>query len=209
MFSQIGSLNGLKNFKRVESEYFKTCFAYNYSYRSTMTVKHGVLSIAEYLSCFLIYLMTTVGLHEFLHLSVLRQLGGDGYIVLHPLGGGGVVYTHFPTAANGELIVLFSGGILVFVIYTIFALWNYKDENYEELAALVPIALMQLFYGLYEGVFKPTLSDVNYVNYASIPAVLGFGIGLAFPIKHRGKWVPLFYALVAEFVYQFDRVSDT
>jgi hypothetical protein len=140
-----------------------------------MALKNALASIAEYATCFLLYYWLTVGIHEYLHLSVLRLLGGEGHIILTAYGGA-MVFDQMSTNPYGFLLTSLSGGIGVAAIYALLAVWNWKDGDIEEWAALLPIAAMQLGYGIYEGVFLSILPFQTFLNYAWIPTFIGFGI---------------------------------
>jgi len=140
-----------------------------------MGIKKALESIAEFATCFILYYWLTVGIHEYLHLSVLRWLGGDGHIVLTYYGGA-MVFDKMSTVPYGFLLTSLAGGIGVALIYGVFALWNWKDGDIEEWAALLPISAMQLGYGIYEGIFLSILPFQTFLDYAWIPTIIGFGI---------------------------------
>jgi hypothetical protein len=140
-----------------------------------MTIKSALGSIAEYGTCLILYYWLTVGIHEYLHLSVLRWLGGDGHIILTPYGGA-MLIDKMSAVPYSYLLTSLAGGIGVALIYGLLALWNWKDGDIEEWAALLQISAMQLGYGIYEGIFLNILPFQTYLDYAWIPSIIGFGI---------------------------------
>jgi hypothetical protein len=138
-------------------------------------LKNGLASIGEFVTCFILYFWLTLAIHEFLHLNVLRWLGGDGHIILTSYGGAMVYDVVSPNPYSGILVGL-AGGVGVAAIYAVLALWNWKDADFEEWAALIPIAAMQLGYGIYEVVFLKILPFETYIANAWIPSIVGFVI---------------------------------
>jgi len=140
-----------------------------------------LLSIAEYVTCFIIYLFVRLPVHEWIHLTVLRLFGGDGYIV-PTFWGAQTVFTRMPTHVT---IVAFAGGLGLGAIFFALAYWDWHDEDIEECAALLPHALSESFYGVFEGLFIPIigfwgakLTMEQFLQYASIIGVAGWLIGL-------------------------------
>ena len=157
-----------------------------------MGLKGGLASIAEFVTCFIIYFGLTVAIHEFMHLGVLRLLGGDGHIILTGYGALMVIDIQSSNPYSSFLVGL-AGGIGVALIYGLLALWNWNDAEFEEWAALIPISSMQLGYGIYEAVFLGILPFDTFLAYAWIPAAIGFAI-VAFP----ALWI-LFKQIEARF----------
>ena len=140
-----------------------------------MGIKNALASVAEYATCLVLYYWLTVGIHEYLHLNVLRWLGGDGHIILTYYGGA-MVFDKMSPISYSFLLTSLAGGIGVAAIYGLLALWNWKDGDIEEWAALLPISAMQLGYGVYEGIFLSILPFQTFLDYAWIPTIIGFGI---------------------------------
>jgi hypothetical protein len=159
--------------------------------------KNGLASIAEFVTCFVLYFWLTVAIHEFLHLSVLRWLGGDGHIILTGYGGA-MVYDKTSSNPYSSLLVGLAGGVGVALIYGLLALWNWKDADFEEWAALIPISAMQLGYGIYEAVFLNVLSFETYLKYAWIPSLVGFVVVA----------VPAFWILVNQIYVRFSAPDE-
>lgn len=113
-------------------------------------IKRKLLSLAEFITCIIIYTYFTLPLHEWIHLSVLKMLGGNGYILSTPFGGFTVI-TESPKFF--EFLVPFSGGIFVGLIYTVLFLWNKYSDDIEEMMALLPNITSQFTYGIFEGLF--------------------------------------------------------
>jgi len=148
--------------------------------------KEIALRVAEYVVCFLLFTYFTTALHEWLHLSVLKWLGGDGYIT-KTWYGGAVVFTEMP---SNPTIVAFAGGIGIAILYTILFLWDYYDNDYEEAAALLPVIGGQLAYGLYEGFFIYTIPFSEFMKWSEVVSVTGWTVGLliGFYIMFKG-WI--------------------
>ena len=140
-----------------------------------MGLKGGLASIAEFVTCFVVYFGLTVPIHEFLHLNVLRMLGGEGHIILTGYGALMKVDT-YSSNPYSSLFIGLAGGIGVALIYGLLALWNWNDAEFEEWAALIPIAAMQLGYGIYEAVFVGILPLNTFIAYSWIPASISFAI---------------------------------
>ncbi len=155
-------------------------------------LKGGLASIAEFVTCFIIYFGMTIAIHEVMHLNVLRFLGGDGHIILTGYGALMVVDIQSSNPWSSILIGL-AGGIGVALIYGVLALWNWNDAEYEEWAALIPISAMQLGYGVYEAVFLSILPFETFLAYAWVPAIICFTI----------VFVPAFWILVKQIEARF------
>jgi len=142
--------------------------------------KQLFISIAEYAFCLTIFLFVDTGIHEWSHLTILRLLGGDGYIIKTPFGAG-VVWTQMPTHPLGPLIVSFGGGIGAAIIMLIIIIWDLWDDV-EEAAAAFPIFTRNLVYGIYEGLFiLNTPRDVYIQNgmvISNLAFVVGVGLGI-------------------------------
>jgi hypothetical protein len=137
-----------------------------------MTLKSGVLSIAEYATCLALYYFMILGVHEYIHLTVLRALHGDGYIILTWYGAS----VHFTQTPSNFLLVALSGGLGLALIYGLLALWNLKDGDIEEFAVVFPFAGLQLAYGLVEGFLIGAIPFGQFYLYGELASAVGFAI---------------------------------
>jgi len=141
-----------------------------------MDWKNAAWSITIFIWCYLLYYALTTFIHEALHLFTLRSFGGEGYITL-TASGGLTQFTKLP-APEGMFMIALSGGIGVALIYTMFAIINFKQHSTEEFAALLPFIFGQLAYGLFEGFYVFTMPRVVFNYYGAIIANVGFIAGL-------------------------------
>ena len=116
-------------------------------------MKRLFLSLAEYVVCFMLYTWFTVPLHEWIHLEVLKWLGGDGYII-KTWYGGAVIFTKPP---SNPTIVALAGGLGVAILYALIFYWDYYDGDWEEAGAVLPQLFSQLFYGVFEASYIYTM----------------------------------------------------
>jgi len=132
--------------------------------------RETLLSILEIVVCYAIYVFITVPIHEFLHMYVLKALGGDGYCRLTPFGAE-VIFTKMPRM---PWLVTLSGGVLTGLIFLALAYWDYIDGDWEEYIALHMTAWPQIFYGVFETVAITRLPLTAYIMWADI--IMGAGI---------------------------------
>jgi len=149
-----------------------------------MKVKEILLSIAEYTIYFALFMYFTTPIHEWVHLQLLRFLGGDGYIVMTWYGAS-VIFTRQPSHPT---IVALGGGIAAAFFYSLKAYWNYISMDWEELAALLPHIGGQLFYGIFEGLYIYTMPFSECLKWASIVQSVGFMLGLLVSLYVILKW---------------------
>lgn len=155
-----------------------------------MTVSNIAKVAFNFLLCFILYFWLTVAIHEWIHLSVLRSLGGDGYI-MRTWYGGATVFTATPHSwlgVSGWAWTAFAGGIGVALIYSLLALENWFEASAEEFVSLMPIIGAQLFYGVYEGLFEASLPQSAYLYYANFVVFSGFIAGFFVPVQWYSKW---------------------
>jgi len=146
-----------------------------------MNIKQMILSIAEYVTYFVIFYYVRLPIHEWCHLSILRMLGGDGYIRA-TLWGAETVFTRMPTHPT---IVAFSGGLGLGTIF-LFLMWtDWIDGDYEEVSALLPNCLSEYSYGVFEGLLIPgiglfggKLTMAEFLKYGTWIGVAGWTFGL-------------------------------
>jgi hypothetical protein len=138
-----------------------------------MNLKTFALTITEYIICLLLYTFFTAPLHEWLHLTTLRRLGGDGYII-QTWWGAETVFTKTPT--NPTLVAL-AGGIGVAILYALIFYWDYYDGDLEEASAVLPLIGSQLAYGIFEALFVYTMPLGQYIYWATIISNIGWATG--------------------------------
>lgn len=139
-----------------------------------MKLKPLLMSIAEYVLYFALYMYFVIPIHEWIHLQLLKLFGGDGYIAMTWYGGG-VVFTKQPTHPT---IVALSGGIGIAILYGIIAYWNYISMDWEELASLLPNIGSQLFYGIFEGTYIYVMPFQEFLKWGTLIQMIGWSIGL-------------------------------
>lgn len=103
------------------------------------------------LAVLLIYYYVSMVVHEFTHLAILKLLGGDGYI---DWMRGCVVITSpplsvFAVACSGGIVL---GIVLIIVTYLLLHYIDFGEEGEIFVLLLIPIAVFQVLYGIYEGV---------------------------------------------------------
>lgn len=138
-----------------------------------MVSKENIISVVSVFLFAILFYGMAIGLHEVIHLSVLRALGGDGHLIFSWYYVF-IVYDQFPVPVYGDMLVAFSGGVGIGILFLLLALLNFDDA--EEQAALIPLAIMQLTYGIFEGLFIRTMS---LYDYCYLGQIIGFG-ALAF-----------------------------
>jgi len=146
-----------------------------------MKVRQMLFSIAEYVTCFIIFYFVRLPVHEWLHLDVARLFGGDGYII-KTIWGALTVFTKMP---RHPTVVAFAGGLGLGAIFLILAYWDWHDWDFEEFAALLPHAFSEVSYGTFEGLFLPVmgffgtkLTMEQFIQYGTIIGLAGWIIGL-------------------------------
>jgi len=146
-----------------------------------MNVRQMLFSIAEYVTCFMVFYLVRLGVHEFFHLEVAILFGGDGYII-KTFWGASTVLTKMPTHPT---VVAFAGGLGLGTIFFILAYWDWCDWDFEECSALLPHAFSETAYGIFEGLFLPVmgfwgtkLTIEQFIQYGSIISLTGWIIGL-------------------------------
>lgn len=139
-----------------------------------MSKKSMVWSITGFMSYLLIYWWLTTTIHEWVHLTVLQLLGGNGYI----LKGISASYVVFTTSPSNSFLVALSGGIGVVILYGVLALLNYKNFNPEGYAAMFPLIVSQLFYAIYEAIYIFIIPTSQFISTGQLVSLLGFLVGL-------------------------------
>jgi len=140
-----------------------------------------LMSMAEYVTCVIIFYFVRLPVHEWFHLEVARLFGGDGYII-KTFWGAATIFTKMPTHVT---IVALAGGLGLGTLFLILAYWDWHDWDIEEFSALLPHALSEVSYGTFEGLFLPVLGFFGtkltmeqFLQYASIIGVAGWIVGL-------------------------------
>ena len=141
------------------------------------SIKQLLLSIAEYVVCFAIFMFVEVGIHEYCHLYVLTLLGGKGYIILTWYGAACVIES-MPPQWYAPMLVSLAGGLGVFIIYTVLAVWDWLDGDFEEMASLIPFSAKNLAYGLFETAFVFVMPLHEYIKWGTVVSIAGFTVGL-------------------------------
>lgn len=139
-----------------------------------MDYKEALFVIARTLGIAGLFYVLTFLYHEAVHLFVLNMTGGEGHMIFGQ-GFGFVVIDKLPTVQYGDIIVAFSGGIAMGFILLILALILLDDA--EEKAALIPLAIMQLTYGIFEGCFIRSMSLNVYLELAQLVSYLALAFG--------------------------------
>ncbi len=136
------------------------------------------LRVLEFAACYMLYNFLTVGTHEWIHLRVLKWLGGDGYIQATMFGGECVV-TKLPE--HGLWLFYLSGGLMTGLIMLALALLEWMDRDYEKYAALQLCAWPQLTYAVFECLF-PDLPLLQYLWWSPLALAAGDAVGGLFAI---------------------------
>jgi|GEM_PF-3205722 len=129
-------------------------------------------SVATFIIIGLIFLISSAGIHEYIHLKVLSLLGGDGYIVL--LSEYTAADTVIITPPSNYTLYALSGGIFTALMFLALAYFAWSKKFTEMFAALIPVILMETFYGIFEGAFW-SLPVEQYMAFA-YPIVIGAGL---------------------------------
>jgi len=140
-----------------------------------------IQSIAEYVIYFILFYYVRMPVHEWIHLEVLRMFGGDGYIRA-TFWGAETVFTKMPSHPT---CVAFAGGLGLGTIF-LFLIWtDWIDGDWEEVSALLPNCLSEFSYGVFEGLFIPSigffgakLTQAQYIKYGTTIGVAGWTFGL-------------------------------
>jgi len=140
-----------------------------------------LMSMAEYVTCFMIFYLVRIGVHEWFHLETAILFGGEGYII-KTFFGALTVFTKMP---RHPTVVAFAGGLGLGAIFFALAYWDWHDWDIEECAALLPHAFSETAYGIFEGLFLPImgfwgakLTIEQFLQYASIIGLAGWLVGL-------------------------------
>jgi len=149
------------------------------------SLRKGLLSLAEYVFCYFLFMFMEIGIHEYCHLWALVSLGGKGYIEITWFGAQCVI-TRVPPQWYGPTLVALAGGIGVFLLYSIIVYWDWIDEDYEEMAACLPMWLKNLVYGLFEGFMLWRMPSEEFLKWALIICGVSFVAGIFISIT---TWV--------------------
>jgi hypothetical protein len=144
--------------------------------------------MAEYIICLLLYTYFSTPIHEWLHLNILRWLGGEGYIV-QTWWGAEVIFTKQPS--NPTLVAL-AGGIGVAILYFLIFYWDYYDGDLEEASAVLPLIGSQLTYGIFEALFVYRMPLGEYIFWGGLVSGIGWAIGFLVSLKFIVKWLSQF-----------------
>jgi len=74
-------------------------------------------------------------------------------------------------------LIALSGGIGVFLLYSIIIYWDWYDKDYEEMVACIPAWLKNLAYGLFEGFWLFQMAPIEFLKWAIIIDSVAFIIG--------------------------------
>ena len=146
-----------------------------------------IRKIVEFLTCFAIYWMIALNLHEWGHFSINKLQGGDGYVKYpHFIDGQHWIITQgYPIwleRASGGLVVALVLGILWYWARRTPTSWDLDDE-----ACFGIIGLIQLAYGLTEG-FLYSDNAVLWGIEAGVATVIGGGVGLWYYVPKLARW---------------------
>jgi len=134
--------------------------------------------LIKYIIHLFMFMLITAGMHEFFHLTLLKLLGGEGYIGLS-FWGAYIIPERMPP--RGAWIALLGGGFLTALTLTILGLW-FENEP-EEKAAVLPHILTQITYGICEALIWPILPISKFILITNIITftlfILGSIIGIA------------------------------
>lgn len=133
------------------------------------------LAFTKFLVLLFAFNYFTTGIHEWIHLSVLKYFGGNGYIVRTWLGGGATVFTK---NSSNPFIVALSGGVFVGLLFLAIALLDWSTFDSEGFAGVLPIALSQISYGVFEAFFMYSMPRGEYMAWAGLANAIGLFIGL-------------------------------
>lgn len=136
---------------------------------------------------FMFVALMVTGEHEWIHLNVLRFFGGDGHIIMTPLGGAGVVFTRDP---SNFLLVALSGGVGVGLILLVKFIYDFKDDP-EEAAAIIPFMVSQLAYGIFEGFFIANMPRAQFTLWSQriwlVSLLITLPLSLIYVVNHLVK----------------------
>jgi hypothetical protein len=139
----------------------------------SQVAKSLALSVAEYITCYFIFTIITMPLHEWIHLSVARMLGGDGYIIATPFGA----LTVLTKTPQHFYLVALSGGILTALLFLLLFFWDVYDDDFEEYCSLIPLITSQLGYSIFEGIFVASMSIDSFVAWGTAVLLTCWAIG--------------------------------
>lgn len=139
-----------------------------------MNKKTVASSFAIFMLRLLLYWWLTTCIHEWIHLTVLQQLGGAGYI----LKGASFGYVVITSPASIPFLVAISGGVGVVVIYGVLALLHKLEFSPEGYAAMFPLIASQGIYAVFEGLFVFSMPASQFVELGQIVSIAGLLIGL-------------------------------
>ena len=136
----------------------------------------AVFSLSKFAATFIMLLWCSASIHEWFHLTATQMLGGNGYIVRSLFHGGGSV--KFTVVPSDPTLVAFAGGLGVALVFGILMLLDWIAFDTSGAAAILPIVLSQLGYGIVEGLFFFNMTRSQF-NDISLPVmVICYGVGL-------------------------------
>lgn len=149
-----------------------------------------IFSFAEYFITLLIFYLTTIPLHEWFHLEVVRFFGGNGEII-KTVYGGAMRITSSPNGWIGLTATAFAGGIGIAGLYALIASLDWLDDP-EQFAAMIPLITSQFAYGIVEGIYLLTVPWENFVEIAQIALIIGWVVGIFISIFYVANhlWGP-------------------
>ena len=118
--------------------------------------------------------MVSLPYHEFLHLWALRALGGDGYIKTTEMFFECVA----TSPPSNPLIVSMIGGIGCGLTYLLLAFLSHRNKSPENYAALMSIAFLQIFYGIFETIYIGKIPPRVYEVWSERIGLIGAVVGL-------------------------------
>ena len=151
-------------------------------------IKAFLCSMVEFAIFFMIFYLVTTGIHEWFHLTTLKMLGGEGYIIKDVWGVTGTVFIKEP---SNPFLVCLAGGIGTGLLYLAIIILNWYDKihrDFEEVAALVPFCICQLVYGIFEGFFIGRISIPEFYTISGIigPTTMTIGLIIGMIIMVKG-----------------------
>ena len=129
-----------------------------------MANKEVIIIFSKYIFVTLALWFIINGIHEYMHLIVGTALGGEGYIKLTGFGAATYWTGLTPTAYT---LTSYAGGLITGTVLLVWSLFDLYFKNVSGWAAITPVAVSQLVYGLYEGMYQGTIPKTQYLATAS------------------------------------------
>ena len=144
-------------------------------------------SFIKVLFYLLVCIVFSSATHEYFHYNVLRVLGGEGYAIFTWIGGA-VVIEKIPPEPWTMTLVALAGGVGVGALLIASACWNYVSKDFEEMVAELAVGFAQLFFGVFEGLFR-WLPESVFTTWIQIIGTVGglTGVALGIYLWSRGE----------------------